>query len=173
MTRIAVFSLALLLSSLAHGKPTAEEVKHVIDFYYHGQDEGLILADVKLCEDVYTKGEQKNECMGERTADALQEGEKTNVWMMFMVPNKVPPQKIMLQLNHRGMTMSVKRTQVTSAIRYRTWEKIKFDRPGDWTIAIFHDKGEDLELIRELKLKVAPAESPDTESPDTESPKTP
>lgn len=154
MTRIALLSIALLFSCLAHGKPTPEEVKHVIDYYYRGQDQGVLLADLKLCDEVYTKGDQKNECMAERTGDSLNAGERTVVWMMFMVPRGVEPQNIMLQLNYRGMTMSVKRARVTSAIRYRTWETIKPDRPGEWTLKIFLDKGEEVDLIKELALHV-------------------
>ncbi len=159
MTRIAVLGTALLMSLLAHGKPTPEEVRQVIDFYYYGQEQGVVLADVKLCDDVYTKGDQKNQCMAERTGDTLNEGEQTHVWMMFMVPSGLGPQDIMLQLNHRGMTMAVKRTRITSAIRYRTWERIKPDRPGKWLIKIFHDKGEDMELIKELSLNVVAPEA--------------
>lgn len=154
MKRIAALGTALLTCSLAYAKPTPEDVQQVINFYYNGQAQGVVLADVKVCDDIYTQGPQKNECMAQREHDTLIEGESTHVWMMFMVPSGMDPQKIMLQLNHRGMTMAVRQSKITTGIRYRTWEKIKPDRTGKWSVKIFHDKGEDLELIKELTLNV-------------------
>ncbi len=161
MKRIALTSLALLLSALAHAhaKPDGKQVKDVIDFFYNGQSEGIVLADVKLCEDVYTKGEQKNECMAELSGNKLKEGDAAKVWMMFMVPHDVKPQTIMLQLNHGGTTMSVERAEIKSAVRYRTWRQIKLDRPGEWKLKILHDKGDAVELVKEFTLKVAKAQA--------------
>ena len=159
MKRIALLSSALLLAVLssAYAKPDATQVKDVIDFFYNGQGQGIVLADVKLCEDVYTKGEQKNECMAELSA--LKEGDAATIWMMFMVPHDVKPQTIMLQLNHGGMTMSVERAEIRSAVRYRTWRQVKLDRPGEWKVKIFHDKGDAVELMKEFTVKVAKAEA--------------
>ncbi|NIR29612.1 MAG: hypothetical protein GWN84_09945 [Gammaproteobacteria bacterium] len=161
MKRIALLSLALMLSALAHAhaKPDGKEVKEVIDFFYNGQKEGVVLAEMKLCEDVYTKGAEKNECMVELSANALKEGDAATVWMMFMVPNDVKPQTIMLQLNHGEMTMSVERAEIKSAVRYRTWRQIKLDRPGEWKLKVFHDKGDTVELMKELTFKVAKSET--------------
>ncbi len=162
MKGIAVWSIALLVSANAFAKPSPEVVKQVVDFYFDGQDQGVVLAHTKLCDNVYTKGEHNNECMDERADNTLTLGEQTNVWMLFMVPNKVEPQSIMVQLNHRGMTMSVQRAKIASALRYRIWRKIKPDRAGDWTVKILHDRGDEVELLKEMTLTVVepPAESP-------------
>ena len=154
MKGTAAVCIALFASSICHAKPAPEVVKQVVDFYFHGQDQGVVLADTKLCDDVYTKGENKNECMAERSGNTLNVREATTVWMLFMVPNKVEPQTILVQMNHRGMTMSVKRLKVGSALRYRVWEKVKPDRVGEWTVKIFHDRGNDVELLKELALSV-------------------
>ncbi len=154
MKRIAVFSIAALLSFIVHAKPSPEVVKQVVDFYFHGQEQGVVLAQTKLCDNVYTKGDNNNECMAERANTTLTRGEETNLWMLFMVPNKVQPQSIMVQLNHRGMTMSVQRAKIASALRYRIWKKVKPDRVGDWTVKVFHDRGEDVELLKEMTLTV-------------------
>ena len=154
MKRIAVLSIAVLLSFVAQAKPSPEVVKQVVDFYFHGQDQGVVLAQTKLCDNVYTKGDNNNECMAERASNTLTRGETTNLWMLFMVPNKVEPQSIMVQLNHRGMTMSVQRAKIASALRYRIWKKVKPDRVGDWTVKVFHDRGEDVELLKEMTLTV-------------------
>ncbi len=160
MKRIAVLSIALLLSSVVHSKPAPEVVKQVVDFYFNGQDQGVVLAQTKLCDNVYAKGDNNNECMAERANSTLTRGQETNVWMLFMVPDKVEPQSILLQLNHRGMTMSVQRAKIASALRYRIWKKVKPDRVGDWTVKVFHDRGEEVELLREMTLTVVePTES--------------
>ncbi len=154
MKRIVVAGIALLFISTAHGKPSPEVVKQVVDFYFHGQEQGVVLADVKLCDNVYTKGEQNNECMVERADTTLARGEETNVWILFMVPNKVEPQSILVQLNHKGMTMSVQRAKVASAVRYRIWKKVRPDRAGVWSVKIFHDNRNRVELLSEGKLNV-------------------
>ena len=157
MKRIMILSVAAVLFSHAQAKPTAEEVKQVIDYFYTGQADGVILADVKLCDDVYTQGEHKNECMAERADAKLTKGEAATVWMMFMVPDKVEPQNIMLQYDHAGTTMAVERAKITSAVRFRTWTKITPDRPGEWKVKILHDQGDNIELIKELTVEVVDA----------------
>src|SRR5512138_2870831 len=40
------------LAALAADKPTAEEAKKVLDFYYHGKGMGAVLVDTKVCRDI-------------------------------------------------------------------------------------------------------------------------
>lgn len=148
--------LAALLSFAAHAKPSPEEVKRVVDYYQNGKDQGVVLADVKLCEAVPTEGELKNECQGERDPLALTVGEPVTVWMMFMVPSGMDQQDIMLQLNYQGLTRAVEKATVASSLRYRVWRKVTLDRPGEWTASIIHDSGQGLELLREMKMQVQP-----------------
>ncbi len=148
--------LAALLSFAVHAKPSPEEVKRVVDYYHNGKDQGVVLADVKLCEAVSTEGELKNECQGELDPLALTVGEPVTVWMMFMVPSGMAQQDIMLQLNYQGMTRAVEKATVASSLRYRVWRKVTLDRPGEWTASIFHDSGQGQELLREMKMQVQP-----------------
>ncbi len=154
MKKLLIFTIALLVPALSQAKPTPDQVKSVIDFYFNGQDQGVLLADVKLCDEIYAEGDQKNECMEIRNTTSLKKGEETNLWMMFMVPSDVDPQNIMVQFNYGGVTMSVRKTAISSSLRYRTWKKIKLDRTGEWDVKILHDKGDDLELLKEMKLTV-------------------
>jgi hypothetical protein len=157
MKRTAVLSITLLLSSIAyaHAKPTPEQIKDVIDYFYSSHSDAVTLTQVKLCDDVYTEGDHKYECMSERTGNSLKSGDEAYVWMMFMVPDKADPQTIMVQVSHDGVPMSVERTTVKSALRYRTWKKIKPDRAGKWKVKIFHDKGDDVALMKELTFTVS------------------
>ncbi len=92
--------------------------------------------------------------MVERADSTLAKGEDANVWMLFMVPDKVEPQSMLVQPNHQGMTMSVQRAKVASAVRYRIWKKVRPDRAGVWSVKIFHDNRNRVELLSEGKLNV-------------------
>lgn len=149
---------AALLPLTLHAKPSADEVRNVVDFYNNGKDEGIVLADVKLCEGIGKEGATKNECEGELNPASLTVGESVTVWMSFMVPLGLQEQEIMVQLNHQGVTREVEKATVTSAMRYRVWRKVKLDRAGDWSANIIHDNGQSSEVLRELKLSVRPKE---------------
>lgn len=154
MKKRILFALVLCLPLLAQAKPSPEEVKSVIDFYFNGQDQGIVLADTKLCDEIYTEGDQKNECMETRNTATLKEGEETYLWMLFMVPSKVDPQRIMVQLNLGDITMDVKNLTITSSLRYRARTKIAFKRPGEWKLKIIHDTGKELQLLKEIPVTV-------------------
>ncbi len=156
MRRLFFVASALLLSTVVHAKPSADVAKEVIDYYFHGQSEGVLLADVKLCEAIHEEGELKNECNGELDAAGLEQGQPVLVWMMFMVPSGLDPQEILVQLNHQGMTMAVEKASVASSLRYRVWRKLNLDRPGDWNVKIAHDNGQSIEMVKELNLSVQP-----------------
>lgn len=145
---------AALLPLTLHAKPSADEVNKVVDFYNNGKDEGIVLGDIKLCEGIGKDGAAKNECENEIDPASLKAGQSVMVWMNFMVPMGVQEQEIMLQFNHQGVTREVEKVTVSSAMRYRVWRKVKFDRAGDWKANIIHDNGQTSEVLRELKLTV-------------------
>lgn len=163
MRKTLLLIITLCIPLLAQAKPSPEEVKNVIDYYFNGQDQGVVLADVKLCDEVYTEGEQKNECMDERGATTLAVGDKTYLWMLFMVPSKLDPQHIIIQLNRDDITLDVKNITITNSLRYRARSKIAFRNPGDWQVKILHDTGDKLELLKELKITVE--DKPQTSAP--------
>jgi len=148
--------LAAMLPLTLQAKPTPDEVKRVVDYYNNGQDEGVVLADIKLCESIGTEGEAKNECQNELDASTMTVGQPVMVWMNFMVPVGMKEQEIMLQFNYQGVTRDVQKATVSNAMRYRVWRKVKFDRAGDWTATITHDNGQSTEVLREMKFRVQP-----------------
>ncbi len=160
MRSFLLFVVAATFSLSVAAKPSPETAREVIDYYFNGQEQGIVLADIKLCEDVYGEGESKNECKNELKPNALEKNKPFMVWMMFMVPSGMDPQEVMVQLNHGGMTMDVETARVASSVRYRIWRKVSLDRTGKWTIKIAHDDGQNINVLDEFNVEVkeAPAE---------------
>lgn len=127
--------------ALAGDKPTPEEVKKVLDFYYHGKGMGAVLVEAKICRDVQRDGDEKNECAGDVSGQTIKKGDSVYLWMAFMAPNGEEAQNIIVQYEVNGVTRSVKNATVTGGLRSRTWLKTTFDKVGTWKIKIIHDNG--------------------------------
>lgn len=151
---IALMSTFLMASAQAVELPTTQEVKKVLDFYYNGQGMGVVLIDAKLCRDVHREGDEKNECAGDVTSEAITKGDTVNLWMSFMVPMGDEKQKILVQFDQGGVTRSVKNMTVTGSLRYRTWRKVTLDRVGVWNIKIVHDRDEGAAVLGEVSATV-------------------
>lgn len=139
-----VFGLMLGLApvlSFAGDKPTPEEAKKVLDFYYHGKGMGAVLVDTKICRDVQREGDEKSECAGDITGQTVKKGDAAYVWMAFMAPNGEEPQNIIVQFELNGVARSVKNISVPGQLRARTWVKFTFDKVGSWKVKIVHDTG--------------------------------
>lgn len=143
---IAIAFLSLIPAAVLAAKPTSEEAKKVLDFYFNGQGLGVVLADSKLCRDIEREGDQKNECAGELDS-AITKGESVYVWMNFMVPNGEEKQNVIVQFENNNVTRMVKNIEVRGGLRFRTWRKVIFEKLGNWEIKIIHDKGDGTELL--------------------------
>jgi hypothetical protein len=127
--------------ALADAKPTPEEAKRVLDYYYHGKGMGPVLLETKICHDIQREGDEKNECAGDITAEAVKKGDSVYMWMAYIVPSGDEPQNIIVQFENGGVTRMVKNLQITGQLRYRTWVKVTLDKVGPWKIKIVHDTG--------------------------------
>lgn len=136
---LLVLTPALALASDA--KPTPEEVKKVLDFYYHGKGMGTVLIESKVCRDVQREGDEKSECAGDITGQTVKKGDSVYLWMAFMSPNGEEAQNVIVQFEVNGVTRSVKNVQVVGQLRHRTWLKTTFDKVGTWKIKFVHDTG--------------------------------
>lgn len=135
-----MLGLAPVLAQAAD-KPTAEEVKKVLDFYYHGKGMGAVLVEAKVCRDVQREGDEKNECAGDVSGQAIKKGDSVYLWMAFMSPNGEEPQPVIVQFEVNGVTRAVKNVSVSGGLRTRNWLKYTFDKAGAWKIKIVHDTG--------------------------------
>lgn len=156
MKKIAIGFLGMLLitSAQALDLPSTQEVKKVLDFYYNGKGMGVVLIDAKLCRDVHREGDEKNECAGEITNEAISKGDTVNLWMAFMVPIGDEKQKILVQFDQGGVTRSVKNMTVTGSLRYRTWRKVTLNRAGVWDIKIVHDRDDGATVLGNISATV-------------------
>ncbi|MEM7292779.1 MAG: hypothetical protein AAF420_05190, partial [Pseudomonadota bacterium] len=78
---------------------------------------------------VHREGSDKNNCTHEIASDALQPGQSLYLWMNFMVPRNQQG-KVLVQLNHDGVTRDTRVMQIAGSMRSRTWRKIRLLRPG-------------------------------------------
>jgi hypothetical protein len=148
--KIAVAFLALSLIpviALADGKPTPQEVKKVLDYYYRGKGLGPVLSEVRVCRDIQREGDEKNECAGEFGSEPVKKGDSVYLWMAFMVPTGDEAQNIIVQFDNGGVTRMVKNLQASGSLRYRTWLKLTFDKTGPWNVKIVHDKGDGTDVL--------------------------
>lgn len=129
------------LALAADAKPTPEEVKKVLDFYYHGKGMGPVLIESKICRDVQREGDEKSECAGDISGQTVKKGDAVYLWMAYMAPNGEETQNIIVQFEMNGVTRSVKNVQVPGQLRSRTWLKYTFDKVGTWKIKMVHDTG--------------------------------
>jgi len=139
--------LALLLgfNPKAVAAPTAKMIKEVIDYYYHGQEEGPILTEAKLC-----KGVENFECTETINPDSVPKGETVNVWMRFLVPKGARYDDIVVEYQHEGIPRRLTPHKIDGSIRYRLVDKNRVDKLGNWTITV--KKG--IEKLKEFKIKV-------------------
>lgn len=136
------------------GKPAPDEVRRVIDYYLHGKGTGPVLMETKLCRDIKRDGVDKNECLGDITAQPLKKGESVYLWMAYMVPEGEETQSIVVLFEKGGVTRSVESLQVSSQLRNRSWLKMSLDKVGPWKLKVVRDTGVGSESLGTLDVAV-------------------
>ncbi|MEM7207296.1 MAG: hypothetical protein AAF434_05710 [Pseudomonadota bacterium] len=152
---ISVCTLVLLSQSFTHAAqpPSADEVKRVSSYFYSDEAKQPVLADYKLCTGIEREGDLKNNCTSEVPTDRLEPGQSLYLWMNFLVP-KGERGKVLVQLNHAGVTRDTRVMPIEGSMRYRTWRKIRLLRPGDWELPIYYENSEGLEEVDRINLHV-------------------
>jgi len=161
-TLLALFILASCSSVFAAETPTPAEAKKVFDFYYHGQGQGVVLMETKLCAEIGKQGDTKNECTIDLN-NSPAKGQIANLWMTFLVPKGDKKIAIIIQFEQGGITRMVKNVTLSGSIRFRTWRKVKFNKTGNWTVKIFQEVGDTTKVLKEITLTVQ--EAPPAEAP--------
>ncbi len=143
MTRLTAFVVAIACMpclALAQAKPSSAEIKKVLEYYYGSTSDAVVVVDTRLCSDVATQGEHKNECTATISSTAIEVGQPSFLWINFFVPANAGEQKILVQFNQNGVTRMTRQLTLSGAIRFRAWKKFALDRPGKWSIKILQDK---------------------------------
>lgn len=123
---------------MAQEKPTPEEARKVINYYFHGKGQGVVPMEYKFCQEVSLKGENKNECMSEISANSLKKGQEAYLWMNFLVPAGEEA-KILLQYSRNNMVRDTSNVALGGATRYRTWKRIPTATAGEWKVRLIQE----------------------------------
>lgn len=131
-------------------KPSKEAVASVIDFFYNGQGQGVVLAQADLCGEIPAEGENRYECVDKVSPNALRSGTTYNLRMVYLVPQGDQIDNIQVEYNHDGETTKTDQVDVSGSLRYRTWTAFTPREAGQWTIRITHEG----DLLQEMSLTV-------------------
>ncbi len=134
--------------------PSADEIKRVTDYYYNQQGSEPVLADYKFCTGIQRDGLGKNNCTSELSDNTLEPGQSFYLWMNFMLP-KGDKGKVLVQLNHDGVTRDTRVMDIAGSMRYRTWRKVKLLRPGAWELPVFYENDEGIAEVDRITVNVA------------------
>lgn len=126
-----IVGFILLLSTNAMAVLSGDMVKEVIDYYYHGQEHGPILAEAKLCKTV-----EAFDCVEGIEPGSFPLGETIKVWMSFLVPKGATYDDILVEYRYEGTPWRVQPHKVESSIRYRVIDSFKLNKAGNWAITI-------------------------------------
>ncbi len=155
MTRLTAFVVAIAFMpcmALAQAEPSPAEIKKVLEYYYGTTSDEVVVVDARLCSDVATQGENKNECTTTISSSAIEVGQPSFLWMNFFVPAKAGEQKILVQFNQNGVTRMTRQLTLFGSIRFRAWKKFVVDRPGKWSVKILQDKQSGVKELASIGL---------------------
>lgn len=145
--------------------PTGAEADRTVEYYYSDAQDPVLM-DFRVCTDVQDEGDGKHDCTSTVDTAALTEGEEVVLWMKFLVPREATP-KILMQVDHKGVTRDTFERTLSGAIRYRTWNRVKLTRDGTWKVRVFHETEDDVRELYSGSLEVAPATSADDDNKDS------
>ena len=138
-------------------RPSNDEVRKVMDFYNRGRE--LLLTEHKLCKEIGKAGEAKNDCVNEVAATELMKGEKTYLWMAFMVPKEFKEGNLLIQFNQNGVTKSAHTREIKmngGSMRYRVFEMVPTLNPGDYEAVLMLDTNGQTTPLEKFAFTVKP-----------------
>lgn len=153
---LAVSSLCGPLAAIAQDKPTPQEARKVINYYFHGKGQGVVPMEFKLCKEISLKGETKNECVSEIPNKKVAKGEEAYLWMNFLVPAG-EESKILVQYSRKDVVRDTSNVSLGGATRFRTWKKIPTTTPGNWKVSLVQEMDNSDVNIGQLEFSVIDA----------------
>jgi hypothetical protein len=151
MKRISLLSFLVVCVPVlifAQEKPTSNETRKVLDYYYHGQGKGAVLKNYKFCHKI-----KESECDQEITDRKIIKGQKVILWMDFLVPvgDKAD---MYLEFRRKNKVRKVVDFVVSGSIRYRTYQVIPTKKTGDWVVNIIQEVEDKDMNLGELRYTV-------------------
>ena len=157
MTRAMLVALICTpVLAMAQDKPTPQEARKVIDYYFNGKGQGVVPMEYKLCKEVAVKGDMKNECISEISGNKVGKGEEVYLWMNFLVPAG-EESKILVQYTRNDLVRDTSNVTLGGATRYRTWMKIPTNTAGSWKAKMVQEMDSADMKIGELEFSVVEA----------------
>ncbi len=151
---LTVSLLYLPSLAMAQEKPTSAEARKVINYYFNGKGQGVVPMEYKFCQKVSLKGENKNECVADLSAESLKKGQEAYLWMNFLVPAGEEA-KLLLQYSRNNRVRETSNASLGGATRYRIWKRIPTATAGNWKIKLLQEMANsDLE-VGQLEYSVA------------------
>jgi hypothetical protein len=138
LSALTITALCAPLAVIAQDKPTPEEARKVINYYFNGKGNGVVPMEYKLCKEISQKGDMKNECVSEITNKKIAKGEDAFLWMNFLVPVG-EESKILLQYSRKSKVRNTSNISLGGATRYRTWKKIPTATAGSWKVKMIQE----------------------------------
>lgn len=141
MKYILILPVAMLLfvtPGSAQERPTSEEARKVITYYYEGQGNGAVLMDHELCQEIGQEGPDKNQCLSSIDPGQITQGQELFLWMSFLVPSE-DSADIIITFSRREKVRRTASVKLTSATRFRTWKKIPTNKSGEWTVSVMQE----------------------------------
>lgn len=131
--------MAMAIAPAAHAeKPTAEEVKKVINYFETGAGQGPILLEMTPCLKIGKKeGEKRKSCV-EPAGETVARKTTLNIWTSWMVPKDDKYDDIRVVFLHEGEVRATKDLKVSPGFnfRYGTWTAKGLFKTGNWEIKI-------------------------------------
>jgi len=155
MKRKFVFLLMLLMPAIAWAgdAPDVDTIKRVLDYYHNGSS--VTLVEYKFCSEIVKEGENKNECADSVDAAAIEKGNKTYLWMNFLVPgDDTEKTNVLVQYIRKGMAMKTSEIHMPQSMRYRTWRLLPTQKADTWSVSISQEAKAGYEKIGNIDFTV-------------------
>lgn len=133
----------------AQVKPTSESAKAFLDFYYKGQGNGVVLADIQACMDVV-----EYNCQDAIDSTMLMTGTSYKIWMAFVVPEGDTVETLKVQFIKDGVIKTSRDMSVRGSIRYRSYRTFTPSEPGAWEIRVVNEGDVEVETVGSLQVVV-------------------
>ncbi len=146
---LCALPLSVARTSNAQTKPSPEVAKSFLDFYYKGQGQGVILADIQVCTDVVN-----TECTETVDHSLLKAGQQYKIWMAYVVPEGDEVNSLSIQFSKDNELKFSRDLSVKGSIRYRTWRTFSPTATGIWEVKVMDNREIELEELAKLSLVV-------------------
>lgn len=142
---LLIFCIPLLVS--AQDRPSPEEARKVVNYYYKGQGQAAVLVDSALCTGIVKEGDNKNNPDGKIMDGSVNKGDEAYVWMQYLLPTDQEA-AVTITYFQKGKPRKVHEVTVKGAFRYRVWKRLPTNKTGNWNIVIVQEmeNGEEVEL---------------------------